>query len=84
MMAAVVLSGVWTTWRSRRFLGKTLGRKLAKDEESSIKTWLTMSKTDLEAGARKLEHNPFQRVADLFDADPPPPSEDPPPTPPSG
>ena len=35
IVSAAFLSGLWTTWTSRHFLRKALGRKLRKDEETA-------------------------------------------------
>ena len=55
-----VLSLGWTTWRTRGILRRSLGRTVRRGEDTSIKTWMTVSPTDLEAGLRELEQNPFE------------------------
>ena len=66
-LTAVVMSLLWTTWKSRRVLRKALGRKLRDDEETSIKTWMTLSDSDLDTAARELGKNPIEPL--LADVD---------------
>jgi hypothetical protein len=58
------LSGAWTTWKSRRALRKSLGREIRPGEETSLKTWMSVSSASLEEAGRELEENPFEKVLD--------------------
>ena len=61
VVAITVLSLWWTTVRARRILGESLGRKLRKGEETSLKSWMQASDASLEIAAHELERNPFDR-----------------------
>lgn len=61
VLAITALSLWWTTVKARRILGESLGRKLRKDEEMSLKSWMQASDVSLETAARELERNPFER-----------------------
>jgi hypothetical protein len=55
-------SYVWTTWKTRHLLRNALGRKLRDDEETSIKTWMTISGSGLDETNSELQGNPFESV----------------------
>jgi hypothetical protein len=61
VVAITALSLWWTTVKARRILGESLGRKLRKDEELSLKSWMQASDVSLDLAARELERNPFER-----------------------
>lgn len=62
-----MLSLGWTTRHSRRILGQSLGRRVRKDEESSLAAWMNVPDEQLDAGARELERNPFEPAVRLLD-----------------
>ena len=62
IVALTVLSLWWTTIKARRLLTRSLGRKLRKGEESSLKSWMQVSDAGLDAATRELDRNPFERV----------------------
>jgi hypothetical protein len=61
VLAISVLSLWWTTFKARRILGQSLGRKLRKGEETSLRSWMQASDASLESAAQELERNPFDR-----------------------
>ena len=66
VVAITVLSLWWTTVKARRILGESLGRKLRKGEETSLKSWMQASDVALETAARELERNPFERFLKIL------------------
>lgn len=66
VVAISVLSLWWTTVKARRILGESLGRKLRKGEETSLKSWMQASDVSLEIAARELERNPFERFLKIL------------------
>jgi hypothetical protein len=62
LVVLVAASSLWTTWKTRHFLRKAMGRKLRNDEETSIKTWMTISDSGLDTITRELQRNPFESV----------------------
>ena len=78
VVALLMLSVTWTTWKTRQILRKSLGRKLKSGEDSSLRTWMQLSDESLDNASRELERDPFDRVlrflAKLRLWDPPPPS----------
>jgi hypothetical protein len=56
-ITTAALSLWWTTRNARSFLGHAVGRKLRHDEETSIRTWLTLSGSDLDKATRELQPN---------------------------
>jgi hypothetical protein len=66
VVAITVLSLWWTTVKARRILGESLGRKLRKGEETSLKSWMQASDVSLEIAARELERNPFERFLKIL------------------
>lgn len=54
VVAITVLSLWWTTVKARRILGESLGRKLRKGEETSLKSWMQASDASLEIAAHEL------------------------------
>ena len=78
VVALLMLSVTWTTWKTRQILRRSLGRKLKSGEDSSLRTWMQFSDESLDNASRELERDPFDRVlrflARLRLWDPPPPS----------
>ena len=64
ILALVALSLVWTTWKTRRALRKSLGRDVRAGEETSLRTWMSLPSESLDEAAKELEDNPFQGVLD--------------------
>jgi hypothetical protein len=64
VLALVVLSLGWTSWKSRRALRKSLGRDARAGEDTSLRTWMALPSESLDAAASDLEDNPFQGVLD--------------------
>jgi 4-amino-4-deoxy-L-arabinose transferase-like glycosyltransferase len=64
--AIVCLSLLWTTRKGRRLLARSIGRNLARGEETSIGAWLRASSFQLQAATHELEQNPFERVLRLI------------------
>jgi hypothetical protein len=56
-----VLSLWWTTWKARRILGQSLGRKLRDGEETSLKSWMQVPNATLDSATAELKGNPFER-----------------------
>ena len=61
ILAITVLSLWWTTVKARRILGRALGRKLRKGEETSLRSWMQAPDAALDTANRELERNPFDR-----------------------
>jgi hypothetical protein len=64
ILGLVALSLVWTSWKSRRALRKSLGRDVQAGEDTSLRTWMSLPTESLDGAARELENNPFQAVVD--------------------
>jgi len=62
IIAFLALSLAWTTWKSRQVLGRALGRKLRRGEETSIRSWMEVPSDALDSALRELDKNPFDRV----------------------
>ena len=61
LLVATLLSLSWTTIKARRILGRALGRKVRKGEETSLRSWMQASDNTLDAANRELDRNPFDR-----------------------
>jgi hypothetical protein len=64
VLALVVFSLGWTSWKSRRALRKSLGRDARAGEDTSLRTWMSLPSESLDDAARELQDNPFQEVLD--------------------
>ena len=64
ILALVALSLVWTSWKTRRALRKSLGRDVRAGEDTSLRTWMSLPSESLDDAAKELEDNPFQGVLD--------------------
>ena len=62
VVALTMLSLWWTTFKSRRIMSRSLGRKLKAGEETSLRSWMEVPEAGLESATTELEHNPFERV----------------------
>lgn len=54
------LACAWTTWTSRRILRRALGRAPTAGEELSLRTWMALTQSELDAASRDLKDNPFE------------------------
>ena len=66
-----VLSGLacaWTAWTSRRILRRALGRVPITGQELSLRTWMALTHSELDAASRDLKNNPFE-IKGLTDLD---------------
>jgi hypothetical protein len=61
VVAVTALSLWWTTVKSRRILRESLGRKLRRGEETSLRSWMQASDASLARAAQELDRNPFDR-----------------------
>jgi hypothetical protein len=77
VIALLLLSVTWTTWKTRQILRKSLGRNLRSGEESSLRTWMELSNESLDAANRELARDPFARLLRFLEKlriwSPPPP-----------
>src|SRR5215211_2716640 len=77
VIALLLLSVTWTTWKTRQILCRSLGRKLRSGEESSLRTWMELSDESLDSATTELERDPFARVLRFLEKlriwSPPPP-----------
>ena len=62
VIALTLLSLWWTTVKARRLLSRSLGRKIRKGEETSLRSWMEVSEAGLDTATRELERNPFERL----------------------
>ena len=62
VVALTLLSLWWTTFKSRRLMSRSLGRKLKAGEESSLRSWMEVPAAGLESATTELERNPFERI----------------------
>src|SRR5215211_5921982 len=62
VIALLLLSVTWTTWKTRQILRKSLGRKLRSGEESSLRTWMELPDESVESASRELNRDPFARA----------------------
>ena len=62
VIALLLLSVTWTTWKTRQVLRKSLGRKLRSGEESSLRTWMELPNESVDSANRELERDPFARL----------------------
>ena len=60
LLALALLSITWTTLKTRAILNRSLGRNVRRGEETSLKTWMTLSDSQLDASLRELKKNPFR------------------------
>ena len=52
----------WTRWKARRLLRDSLGRRLRRGEETSLKAWMIAQGPEVDTAGRYLEQNPFDRI----------------------
>lgn len=57
--AILGLSILWTTRKLRGIQHRVFGRTLTRGEETSLATWMGATGSELEAGSRELDQNPF-------------------------
>jgi hypothetical protein len=62
VVTLALLSLAWTTWKVRRILRKSLGRKPRLGEDTSLTGWMRTSSESLDTVNRELGRNPFDRV----------------------
>jgi len=58
------LSVAWTTWKTRAILRRALGRSVQSGEVTSLRMWMALSDTQLDAAVRELKRNPFELTRD--------------------
>ena len=66
IIALTFLSSWWTTVKSRGILRKSLGRKLRKSEETSLRSWMEVSDDNLDLARTELAKDPFHKILNLF------------------
>jgi hypothetical protein len=66
VLAITVLSLWWTTIKARHLLGRALGRRLRKGEETSLRSWMQASDVALDHANQELDRNPFDRLLRLL------------------